>query len=72
MVTSSAYVYNSIHGKEINMQNSKMSGSNQQIEGNVGFASYNVFAFLTLTFLVYIKRTFSLVLYFLKALLYEY
>ena len=41
MVTLPVYVGDGIHEKEINVQNAKMSGSNQQKE-NVGFASNNV------------------------------
>ena len=37
-----AYVGDGIHEKDINVQNAKMSGSNQQKEVNVGFASNNV------------------------------
>ena len=42
MVTSSAYVGDGIHEKEIKVQNAKISGTNERKDQNVGFASNNV------------------------------
>ena len=42
MVTLSAYVSDGIHEKDINVQNSKMSESNQQKKENVRFTCNNV------------------------------
>ena len=41
MVTSSRYVGDGIHEKEINVQNAKMSGSKYKVE-TVGFVSNNM------------------------------
>ena len=74
MVSSSAHVGDDLHEKEINVQNAKMSGSNQQKqEENVGFANNNVcLHFLTLIFFwLYRKNIYSCSSACMKVLLYE-
>ena len=73
MVTSSPYVGDGIHEKKkkINVQNAKMSKSNEQIEENMGFTSNNVCLQFDFTFLLVISKGHLFLFICMKVVLYK-